>query len=142
MGCGLSEEGRMTAGFSLVCFGALLLLAAMGELAQLAGSRPIALAIWTLAVLPVTISLYRMRRRERIWYGCLEMAVAFGFFYFLLVGFDSEVPISAQLITNRTLIMFAAIYFMVRALDNIGEGLPASKFKQHWEAIFTDPKAS
>ena len=97
-----------------------------------------ALAIWTLAVLPLAAALYRLRRRNRVWYGGFELTIAVGFFYFLLVGIDSgwPKPMSLELILNRMLTFFAAIYFMVRALDNIGEGLAASKFKQRRDTLF------
>jgi hypothetical protein len=61
------------------------------------GWRHIALIIWSLAMLPIAFSFYRMCQRNRIWYGAFELTIALGFFYFLLVGMID----AAKPMTNR-----------------------------------------
>jgi hypothetical protein len=40
-----------------------------------------------------------------------------------------------ELVTGRMLTLFAAIYFMVRALDNIGQGLGPT-YTERWKRFF------
>jgi hypothetical protein len=123
--------------FPLFGFAVFLAGVAIGEAVDLVGMPHFALFIWTLAILPFAASFYRLRRRNRIIYGASELLIAVGFFYFLLMGmaFDAK-PVTFELITDRMLKFLIAIYFMVRALDNIGEGLKESPSHAKWEAFF------
>jgi hypothetical protein len=96
------------------------------------------LAICTVAMFVLAIVLYRLRQRNRIWYGGFELLVSLLAFYVgLLTFYESSTPASLQLIVGRILIMFAAIYVMVRALDNIGTGLRGTKFEKRWIRLFS-----
>ena len=127
--------------FPLVSFGAFIVVLGTGELADLAGLRHLALLVWTLAILPFAVSFYRLRRRNRLVYGVLELIIAIGFFYFLLVGMAfADKPMTLELLFSRMLTMFAGIYFMVRGLDSIGEGLKKSPWQAKWERFFFGPE--
>lgn len=94
-------------------------------------------------MVPMAVLLYWFRRAHRFWYGGFEFVIAFGAMYFLLLGMITAVKaasISLGTITARILAMFAVAYFMVRALDNIGEGLQLwSVVEKRWNLWF--PKA-
>jgi hypothetical protein len=123
--------------FPLVSFAAFLVLLGVGELADLAGFGHSALFIWTLSILPFAASLYRVRRRNRLIYGAFELLIAVFFFYFLLVGMTSVAkPMTVELVANRMLTMFAAIYFIVRGFDSIGEGLKQFGCHTNWDTFF------
>ena len=80
-----------------------------------------------------------MRRRNRLSYGLTELASACGLFYVTLVSMANRTPteLSAGLISIRSLTFIALIYFMVRALDNIGEGLkPYPIWEARWDKAF------
>jgi phosphate/sulfate permease len=120
-----------------LCVGAMFVLLAACKVAFVLGMSHVALTIGTLATLPVAVTFYRMRLQSRLWYGCFELAVSLGFFYFLVANFyENEKPFGLDLITGRILTIFAAIYFMVRALENIGVGLQGSKYEKRWLAVF------
>ncbi len=56
-------------------------------------------------------------------------------FYVGIISFyESNSPATFQLILTRMLLMFAAIYVMVRALDNIG--LEGSSLEGRWNGMF------
>lgn len=113
--------------FPLVTFAIMMLAVGVGELLYFAGWRHAALAAWALSLLPIAFSLYRMRHRSRLWYGGLELLIALTAFYFILLGIiEAAKPMTMELVVGRMLIFFVAIYFMVRALDNIREGLGSS----------------
>jgi hypothetical protein len=79
---------------------------------------------------------YRMRSKTKLLYGILELLAAVGFFYFLLLGMqEKSVEKTIELIANRMLTIFAAVYFMVRAFDNIGQGLSGQNAIR-WKRIF------
>jgi hypothetical protein len=122
----------------LLCAGTMFALLAACKVAFVLGVPHAALILATLAMLPVAVSFYRLRLRYRLWYGCFELAVALGFFYFLLVNFfASGRPFEFELVTGRSLALFAAIYFMIRALENIRAGLkPEWVLTKRWDAIF------
>jgi hypothetical protein len=124
--------------FVLTSAGLMFLLLIAGWAGLMFDYPRIGLAICTAAVLPVAANLYRLRCKDKFTYGIFELVVAVGFFYFLSVGFYEKPaePMTVQLITGRVLTFFAAIYFMVRALDNIGQGLDparAARWKQFFE---------
>ena len=124
-----------------LCVGAMFVLLAACKVAFVLGMPHAALIIGTLAMLPIAVTFYRMRLRNRLWYGGFELAVALGFFYFLVANFyENEKPFALDLVTGRMLTTFAAIYFMVRALENIGVGLQGSKYENGWLTVFPPSK--
>ena len=116
---------------------AMFALLGIGEWMVAAGAERVGLASWTAAMLCIAIIFYRMRQRNRLWYGGFELTVSLVAFYFGLTTFyESEAPATVQLILGRMLLMFAAIYVMVRALDNIGSGLEKTRWASRWNRIF------
>jgi hypothetical protein len=77
------------------------------------------------------IAFYWLKRWHQALYGTIELFAAF-----------SAISV-AILKTDEPLVKFFAlvggIYILVRALDNIGNGLP-DRLKQHWDLIFSPPK--
>jgi hypothetical protein len=100
------------------------------------GALPVTLMFYALSAVPLAVSFYRMRRKHRLWYGLLELAIACGLFYATMLGIIQTSSIPVQNV-SRILTFMALLYFMVRALDNIGEGLkPGSTLAHRWERIF------
>jgi hypothetical protein len=91
----------------------------------------------TLAILPIAGGFYRLRCKTKLAYGVFELIVAVGFFYFLALSIyrGPYEPLTFELLVSRTLTFFAAIYFMVRALDNIGQGLSGT-LGARWKHFF------
>jgi hypothetical protein len=98
---------------------------------------------WTLSMLPMGVLLYWLRCVHRLAYGMFEMIVSLGVLYFVLSSMVFTRPsteMSLHLLTNRALTLFAVVYFMVRALDNIGEGLrPGTPMHARWSVLFPKP---
>jgi hypothetical protein len=44
--------------------------------------------------------------------------------------------VADQPLTTRMALLFASVYVMIRALDNIGAGLKGTKSGEWWEAAF------
>jgi|SRR5579862_5191113 len=122
--------------FPLMALAILMFAIGVGELLYLAGWRHAALTAWALSMLPIAFSLYRMRHRSRLWYGALELLISLTAFYFVLLGIiEVAKPMTMELVVGRMLIFFVAIYFMVRALDNIRQGL-GSPLAGRWDSFF------
>lgn len=120
----------------LSCGASMLALLAIGQLFKSAGDEHVAYALWTLAMIPIAFLFYRMRQRSKLIYGGFELVVAIGFFYFLVASFaESEKLMSDGLILSRMLTFFAAIYFMVRAIENIGTGVTGTRFEKLWTSF-------
>jgi hypothetical protein len=80
--------------------------------------------------------LYRLRERHRVWYGCLESLVALAGVVYLLKGLAENLHDMADApLVARMAVIFAAVYVMVRALDNIGSELKDSKVAGRWNWI-------
>lgn len=130
--------------FPILCFLMTITLALMGMVMDhLFKVLWPALLLWTLATVPVAIALYRTRGLNRLIYGLFEMLVALGVLYvwMLTVIKSPGAPLSLELIAPRILAIFVVIYFMVRALDNIGEGLKrGSRLYALWQKFF--PKSA
>jgi hypothetical protein len=63
--------------------------------------------------------------------------VSLGFFYFVLINsYQDQKPETADLVVTRMLTVFAAIYFMIWAIENVGVGLQGSKFEKRWDDLF------
>ena len=94
----------------------------------------------SVATIPIGLVMYWVRRTFRLVYGLVELTVAIGVAYFVLRGFVDKLPsdeTTMRLMTGRTVTLSAVVYFIVRALDNIGEGLkPGSRAALHWNALF------
>lgn len=129
-------------GFPIVCFAISAIIMFLGDLV-FDKSLHLAVFLWALSAIPFGVSLYRLRRSSRLAYGLFELVVAWGVGYATILGLAfRRSPTSDP--WNRFVAvsfgMFAVIYFVVRALDNIGEGLNAkSKAGKRWDAVF--PKA-
>ena len=106
-------------------------------------------ALWTLLVAfttglaSVSVALYMMRRRARLIYGILETLVGLGAIFAAVINIIRLLDTQAEDLfigQNKVVgafLLAAAIYIVVRGLDNIGEGLPPdSKASRIWTAIF------
>ena len=129
--------------FPLVCFLITLGLLWLGDVTYgLFGNVGVfvTLFFWSLSAVPLAISFYRMRRKHRLAYGIVELLTACSLFYVTMLNIihgGRGTSISLELIALRALTFFALVYFMVRALDNIGEGLkPPSRTYARWEKLF------
>jgi hypothetical protein len=92
---------------------------------------------WSLAATPFAVAFYRMRDINRGMYGAFELLIAFASLYVGIWRFASAPsPISFEHVATVWLFLWLAIYFMVRALDNIGVGLRGSKYEVLWQAVF------
>lgn len=125
-------------GFPIVCFVLTMALASTGALInQRYGALYVTLIFWALSAVPLAVSFYRLRRRNRLFYGVVEMIAACVIAYVTMLGIvhgNTNGP-KHEVFVGITLV--ALIYFMVRALDNIGEGIPkGSKCAQRWETVF------
>ena len=101
------------------------------------------MAVWGLSTLPIAVILYWLRRAHRFYYGVFELIVALCFLYFVLAGMvfgEASRIFSVGLVFNRTVTLFAVVYFLVRALDNIGEGIrPGTFLEDRWNLLFPKP---
>jgi hypothetical protein len=88
------------------------------------------------------IALYALRRFSRLIYGIIECAAA-------LVGLLGPIGESVfgksgqgfEYFAGDKLVILAALYVLVRALDNIGEGLKAHNggtYPHFWTRIFPE----
>ncbi|WGR93649.1 hypothetical protein MTX26_28805 [Bradyrhizobium sp. ISRA443] len=103
---------------------------------SLAEGRKTAFAIWSLSAVPLAALFYSVRRRNRVVYGLIEMIAAIAALFFLFLRFDPG-ELTVELIAARTVAILATVYVMVRALDNIGEGLrPGSLLESQWARLF------
>jgi hypothetical protein len=132
--------------FPLACFAITMVLMGVGIAAgDYFGDRalPVTLFIWMIAMLPLAVSFYRMRRRHRVYYGVFELVAACALFYVTMQSIihrGAAAPMSFETIATRSITFLALVYFMVRALDNIGEGLKRyPTWEAWWDKIF--PKA-
>lgn len=130
----------------LSCFGTSLIMdavaVAIDHALDLKAIRTV-LVVGCISMLPMAVMLYWLRCVHRLAYGVFEFVVAFGVMYFIVLGMVYGTPsseITTQLITGRTLTLFAVVYFMVRAMDNIGEGLrPGTRLAARWNDLFPKP---
>lgn len=127
--------------FSLATFG---LQAAGAALDHYFGPPALhfAIILWSLSTVPIALSLYWLRRRYRLAYGVFELMIAVGFVYAATLSIIFEKSDNAALlIVARWFAYMAGVYFIVRALDNIGEGFKrGSRFDRKWSRLFPRPK--
>lgn len=78
--------------------------------------------------------LYRLRWRERVLYGCIEIIAAIATFSFTVVErYPTDAPLSRERYILDGLQIAAALYIFVRGLDNIGQSLtPNSRLYRFW----------
>jgi hypothetical protein len=119
--------------------GAMVVTAALMVIGTWIADRNIAFFVWSLAALPLATLFYSVRRKNRAIYGLVEMVAAVALLYFLFLHFGPS-ELTPELITGRTVAIMAVVYVMVRALDNIGEGLlPGSSLEKRWTRLFPKP---
>jgi hypothetical protein len=125
--------------FIIISTALMSALLALASTALYFGYTDTTFVLATAAILPVAANLFRLRCRSKVAYGSFELLVAIGFFYFLALGMYKEAyqPLSVELLVSRMLTFFAAIYFMVRALDNIGQGLTGAR-SARWKRLFEE----
>jgi hypothetical protein len=90
------------------------------------------------------IYLYILRYRERIVYGCLEVAAAILTFYFTVAA---KYPIDTKLESKDYVLAYlqiaAGMYIFVRGLDNIGQGLPPESWMHKlWDKVLNREAAA
>ena len=92
----------------------------------------------------ITIGLgfffYGLRCRHKLYYGLLELIVAFVIIFLtfhppIINLADLEPPWWKYWLLSRSVGFLAGVYVMVRALDNIGKGLPPH-LRAIWDRLF------
>lgn len=91
----------------------------------------------------IGVAFYALRRFSRLIYGIIEFAVA-------IVGllgyasksmFGKDIEHGFDFFADKYLVAMAALYVLVRALDNIGEGLKArhgGRYPTIWTRLFPE----
>jgi hypothetical protein len=108
------------------------------------GSVWVLLFAWVTGFIFVGIGLYVVRRGARLIYGVLETMAGIGAIVAALINsiriFATKPEENLFIGQNRFIAVFlvaAAIYVLVRGLDNIGEGLAdGSPAQRRWNTIF------
>jgi hypothetical protein len=108
------------------------------------GSVWVLLFVYVTGFIFVGIGLYMMRRGARLIYGILETIAGIGAIAAALINairILATKPEENLFIGQNSFVAFfllaAAIYVLVRGLDNIGEGLTdGSTAQKRWNAIF------
>ncbi len=134
-------------GFPFVCFLFSMLLLWIGDLFPPGRfGVPAALFFYMLSAFPIAVSFYRMKRRFRLMYGLFELAAACALFFVTLLGMIHPTDVWVfpnEKLLSRGLTFLALIYFMVRALENIGEGFnPSSSSAKKWNSVFPKREAT
>ena len=128
--------------FPLIWFAFTLLFLWLGDVVNSRFGNyalPVTLAFWTISAIPLAVSFYRMRRKNRLAYGIVEFVAACALLYSTMLAIVHHNPtvMIFETLTARGLTFFAMIYFMVRALDNIGEGLRSDwAISDRWNTLF------
>jgi hypothetical protein len=93
-------------------------------------------ALWVL----FAIGFYRVRCWNRLVYGLIELAagvavIILGEFppYTVLTAGDGSWPLGSR--AAHMLTLMGGVYIVVRALDNIGQGLPG-RWRLGWRRVF------
>jgi len=134
----LGREGQMKNLKLLI--GVVAVTAALMVIGAMVNGTGAAFFVWSLSALPPAALFYSVRRKNRVIYGLVEMAAAIAALYFLFLRFGPG-ELTVELLAARTVAIMAVVYVMVRALDNIGEGLrPGSPLENYWTRLF--PKAA
>jgi len=122
----------------LICALVMLSLIALGQCAMYEQAPHLGIVLWSFALLAIGFSLYRLRLRSRLWYGCFELLITFVASYFVLLNlYEQATSLAAETILGRIIILFAAVYVMIGALSDVGEALlPAWRFTKIWNHLF------
>ncbi|WP_441242532.1 hypothetical protein [Tardiphaga sp. 768_D3_N2_1] len=132
---GLFFAGRWTPVLAVPCSAVLMLIS------DLLSAR-MSLFVLSLSAVPIAAMFYWVRRKHRLSYGITEMMMAIVGLYALMLAIvfkDAPADGYLSIISTRTISFIAAVYVMVRAFDNIGEGLPA-RFTRVWDVVFPKEK--
>jgi hypothetical protein len=87
---------------------------------------------WLYTALTVIVGLFFwVRTNHRVWYGLSEIVVAFGLMYLAYFPHGGRVALQAHyvepsfldVLTGRTVPLFASVYAFVRGCDNFLSGL-------------------
>lgn len=104
------------------------------------GSSLVALFLWALSTLPLAAMFYGVRRANRWIYGVVE--AIFGFLLCLALLLVTRygapaVELTLQSVGARILALMTGIFVLVRAYDNVGEGLrTGTEARKLWDRIF------
>jgi len=79
--------------------------------------------------------LYRFKCRNRMGYGLVEFTVGI-----VTVTYAVFALSNTQWGTGVALQILGGLYIIVRAFDNIGEGLKNTHFEMKWKKFFNDEK--
>jgi hypothetical protein len=84
--------------------------------------------------------LYALRCRQKLYYGVLELMVAFVIIFLMfhppIINLaDLEPPYWKYWLLSKSVGLLAGVYVMVRALDNIEKGLPPH-LRAIWSRVF------
>jgi hypothetical protein len=89
-----------------------------------------ALCLWVAAFVCMGLFMYMMRQEERLLYGCIEIGFSIGALVAAVINAARVVATDTweewfpgQNLFVAIFIIAAAIYILVRGLDNVGEGL-------------------
>jgi hypothetical protein len=112
-------------------------LIALTGFCSIAGQSTASVITATFAVFSIAVLLYRLREKGRFFYGLLELAVSIigGFLVLQSFAMNSHGVADQPLITRMAL-LFASVYVMIRALDNIGTGLKGTQAGEWWDSAF------
>lgn len=124
--------------FIFICMLVMFAFIGLGQAAMSGGAPHIAIGLWCFAMLAIGLLFYRLRLRSRLWYGGFELLIALAASYFVLLNlYQHAAGLAVQTLIGRIIILFAAVYVMVRALDNVGQALrPHWRVTEKWQRLF------
>jgi hypothetical protein len=112
-------------------------LIALTGFCSIAGQSTAGVIVATLAVFSIAVLLYRLREKKRLFYGLLELGVSIISGFLVLQSFAANSHgVADQPLITRMALLFASVYVMIRALDNIGVGLKGTEAGEWWESAF------
>lgn len=127
----------------IICAGISAVLMIVGVALIRYSYERLGLLFWAFSMMSLAATLYSVRRADRRIYGVVECVFGFLFCFALLLVAKYGPPaeeFTFQMLGARIVALMTGIYVVVRALDNVGEGLtPDAKWAQRWDAAF--PKA-
>ncbi|QQO23859.1 hypothetical protein JJB98_30275 [Bradyrhizobium diazoefficiens] len=112
-------------------------LIALTGFCLITGQSTAGVIVATFAVFSIALMLYRLREKWRLFYGLLELGVSIIGGFLVLQSFASNSHgIADQPLITRMALLFASVYVMIRALDNISAGLKGSEAGEWWDSAF------
>lgn len=121
--------GSGVTGAAITLLGVLIYINATSLFGLLARAAPILAPIALSALFGIL--LFWFRQRQRLAYGVTE------FLGGLTTSYFSFKAISADFVSSLTFL--AALYIIVRGMDNIGKGLEGGRFESSWQRYFRAP---